>query len=135
MDKEATLQHADAKGRIALDWQLKPNDEGFDEKLCRHIFSNLLSNALKYSPLGGTVQFRVYNALERTVFEVQDQGIGIPTDELHHLFDSFHRASNVGAIAGTGLGLSIVKKSVELHGGSITVRSTIGEGSCFTVML
>lgn len=133
--KEATLQHADAKGRIALDWQLKPNDEGFDEKLCRHIFSNLLSNALKYSPLGGTVQFRVYNALERTIFEVQDQGIGIPTDELHHLFDSFHRASNVGAIAGTGLGLSIVKKSVELHGGSITVRSTIGEGSCFTVML
>ena len=71
----------------------------------------------------------------RTVFEIQDQGIGIPADELHHLFDSFHRASNVGAIAGTGLGLSIVKKSVELHGGSITVASTIDKGTCFTVVL
>jgi len=133
--KEAALQHADAKSHIALDWQVAASDQGFDEKLCRHIFSNLLSNALKYSPVGGSVQFRVQSAGERTVFEVRDQGIGIPADELHHLFDSFHRASNVGAIAGTGLGLSIVKKSVELHGGSITVLSTIGEGSCFTVTL
>lgn len=133
--KEAAQQHADAKSSITLDWRWAPNDQGFDEKLCRHIFSNLLSNALKYSPVGGAVHLRVVNAQDRTVFEVEDEGIGIPADELHHLFDSFHRASNVGVIAGTGLGLSIVKKSVELHGGTITVRSTIGEGTCFTVTL
>lgn len=133
--KDAALQHADAKSRITLDWQAGRVTKALDEKLCRHIFSNLLSNALKYSPAGGTVHMRVYDAHERTVFEVHDQGIGIPADELHHLFDSFHRASNVGSIAGTGLGLSIVKKSVDLHGGTIAVRSTIGEGSCFTVSL
>ena len=133
--KEANQQHADAKSSIVLDWQAEPGKQGFDEKLCRHIFSNLLSNALKYSPAGGDVRMRVHTEQGRTVFDVRDKGIGIPADELHHLFDSFHRASNVGAIAGTGLGLSIVKKSVELHGGTITVSSTIGEGTCFTVTL
>jgi PAS domain S-box-containing protein len=133
--KEAAVQHADATSCITLDWQLAPGAQVYDEKLIRHIFSNLLSNALKYSPAGGNVHWRVSTANDRTIFEVQDAGIGIPADELHHLFDSFHRASNVGAIAGTGLGLSIVKKSVELHGGTIAVRSTIGEGSCFTVTL
>ena len=133
--KDASQQHSSAKRSIVLDWQVEPAEQGFDEKLCRHIFSNLLSNALKYSPAGGDVNMRVHTAQGRTVFEIRDQGIGIPADELHHLFDSFHRASNVGAIAGTGLGLSIVKKSVELHGGSITVSSTIDEGTCFTVTL
>jgi signal transduction histidine kinase len=133
--KEANRQHADAKSPIVLDWQMPPGMQGLDEKLCRHIFSNLLSNALKYSPEGGDVRMRVHIEKGRTIFEVSDQGIGIPADELHHLFDSFHRASNVGAIAGTGLGLSIVKKSVELHGGTISVSSTIGEGTCFTVTL
>ncbi|MES2950049.1 MAG: ATP-binding protein [Pseudomonadota bacterium] len=133
--KEACQQHADAKSPITLDWELDDDPQLFDEKLCRHIFSNLLSNALKYSPAGGHVHMSVHSAQGRTVLEVRDQGIGIPADELHHLFDSFHRASNVGAIAGTGLGLSIVKKSVELHGGTITVSSTIGEGTCFTVVL
>ena len=133
--KEAILQHPEATRSIALNWQVTSNTQSLDEKLCRHIFSNLLSNALKYSPLSGSIEFRVTSDNGRTVFEVQDHGIGIPADELHHLFDSFHRASNVGAIAGTGLGLSIVKKSIELHRGTISVRSTLGEGSCFTVTL
>ena len=61
--------------------------------------------------------------------------IGIPADELGHLFESFHRASNVGSIQGTGLGLAIVKQSVEAHGGSIRVRSQVDHGTCFTVLL
>lgn len=133
--REACQQHPTAKSPIAVDWQLPDGSKPFDEKLCRHIFSNLLSNALKYSPDGGAVLLRVTSAAQRTVFDIQDRGIGIPAGEMHHLFDSFHRASNVGAIAGTGLGLSIVKKSVELHGGSIQVASTLGEGTCFTVVL
>jgi len=107
----------------------------FDAKLLRHILGNLLSNAIKYSPQGGKVSLDVSRQDGRTVFEVQDQGIGIPPEEIPHLFQSFHRASNVGDIQGTGLGLAIVKNSVELHGGSIDVRSIPGQGACFTVTL
>jgi PAS domain S-box-containing protein len=107
----------------------------FDPKLLRHIFGNLLSNAIKYSPEGGRVSFAVSCRDGRTVFEVQDEGIGIPVDEMPHLFESFHRASNVGDIPGTGLGLAIVKKSVELHGGKIEVQSDPGRRTCFTVTL
>lgn len=107
----------------------------FDERLMRHIFGNLLSNAIKYSPAGGTVCLKVFARASHTVFEVSDQGIGVPPDEIEHLFASFHRASNVGSIAGTGLGLAIVKQSVELHGGSIAVRSEPGNGTTFTVTL
>lgn len=106
-----------------------------DEKLLRHILGNLLSNAIKYSPRGGTARFTVQSLQEKVRFEVADEGIGIPAQELGHLFESFHRASNVGDIQGTGLGLAIVKKAVELHGGLIEVRSTVGAGTCFTVIL
>ncbi|HVZ43143.1 MAG TPA: 7TM diverse intracellular signaling domain-containing protein [Ramlibacter sp.] len=106
----------------------------YDEKLLRHIFGNLLANAIKYSPQGGEVRFSVRRDGEGvTVFEVSDQGIGIPAEEIAHLFESFHRASNVGAIPGTGLGLAIVKNAVQIHGGSIEVDSRVGEGTRFTV--
>jgi signal transduction histidine kinase len=106
-----------------------------DEKLLRHALANLLSNACKYSPRGGTVEFkaRVENGEAR--FEVRDHGIGIPPEDQARLFETFHRASNVGSIAGTGLGLAIVKKSVELHGGSVGVDSRVGEGTCFRVTI
>ncbi|WP_317105380.1 sensor histidine kinase [Chroococcidiopsis sp. SAG 2025] len=106
-----------------------------DEKLLRHIFTNLLSNAIKYSPKGGTVNFKLIFQLEHLIFQVQDQGIGIPQTELSQLFETFHRASNVGTIPGTGLGLAIVKKSVEAHQGTITVASEIGIGTTFQVTL
>lgn len=107
----------------------------YDDKLLRHIFGNLLSNALKYSPDGGTVHFRVDAEPRATVFEVSDSGIGIPADEIAHLFESFHRASNVGGIQGTGLGLAIVKNAVDMHGGTIEVSSVLGEGTRFVVRL
>ncbi|NJO94271.1 MAG: HAMP domain-containing histidine kinase, partial [Hydrococcus sp. RM1_1_31] len=69
------------------------------------------------------------------VFRIRDYGIGIPESEQEKLFDSFHRASNVGNISGTGLGLAIVKKSVDLHGGTIEINSQIGEGTTFTVTI
>jgi PAS domain S-box-containing protein len=107
----------------------------FDPKLLRHVLENLLSNAIKYSVHGGLVTFSVTCEATRTVFKVTDQGIGIPPDEMPHLFESFHRASNVGAIQGTGLGLAIVKNAVELHGGQITVQSELGHSTCFTVTI
>lgn len=107
----------------------------FDATLLRHIFGNLLSNAIKYSPPGGEVVFTISDRAGRIVFDVEDQGIGIPAEEMSHLFESFHRASNVGEIPGTGLGLAIVKTAVELHGGSIDVKSDPGRHTCFSVTL
>jgi PAS domain S-box-containing protein len=107
----------------------------FDEKLMRHIFGNLLSNAVKYSPEGGIIGFDVHCGEDAFTFKVSDQGIGIPEADLPRLFETFHRATNVGNIVGTGLGLAIVKRSVDLHGGSITVSSVLGKGTVFTVCL
>jgi PAS domain S-box-containing protein len=121
--------------RVVMSVSLASPEGLFDETLLRHIFGNLLSNAIKYSPLGGDVHFNVFEEHGQTIFEVTDQGIGVPPDELPHLFDSFHRASNVGEIQGTGLGLAIVKQSVELHGGTVAVRNTSPRGTCFTVRL
>jgi PAS domain S-box-containing protein len=106
-----------------------------DEKLLRHILGNLLSNALKYSPGGGVVDFSVRIADSVVIFVVADQGIGIPAEELPKLFSSFHRATNVGNIPGTGLGLAIVIRSVEVHGGRIKAESELGRGTRFTVKL
>ena len=106
-----------------------------DEKLLRHIFSNLLSNAIKYSPQGGAVYFKLAIEDKVALFQVQDSGIGIPPEDLPRLFESFHRAKNVGKIPGTGLGLAIVKNSVELHGGTLAVESEVGRGTTFTVNL
>ncbi len=106
-----------------------------DKKLLKQIFSNLLSNAIKYSPQGGTIQFNLIFEPEKVVFHIQDKGIGIPIVDQTKLFDSFHRASNVGNISGTGLGLAIVKKSVDIHNGSIAVESEVGLGTRFIVTL
>ncbi|HCF26613.1 MAG TPA: hypothetical protein DEV81_05270 [Cyanobacteria bacterium UBA11049] len=106
-----------------------------DEKLLRQILSNLLSNAIKYSPAGSSVDFHLAYQHPRVVFQVKDKGIGIPPEDQAHLFESFHRAKNVGTIAGTGLGLAIVKKCVELHGGEIAVNSVVGRGTTFRVAI
>lgn len=106
-----------------------------DEKLLRHILSNLLSNAIKYSPNGGCIRLNVYYEPEQVIFQIHDQGIGIPESDQPRLFSSFHRANNVNKIPGTGLGLSIVKQCVDLHCGSISVDSEIGIGTTFTVSL
>ncbi|WP_017315856.1 PAS domain S-box protein [Mastigocladopsis repens] len=106
-----------------------------DEKLLGHILSNLLSNAIKYSSSGSTVRFTLTFKDGLAVFTIQDHGIGIPSEDLPHLFESFHRATNVGNIQGTGLGLAIVKKCVDVHDGEITVKSEVGVGTIFTVTL
>ncbi len=106
-----------------------------DEKLLRHVLVNLISNAFKYSPEGGPVNFRVRVADGAASFEVADRGIGIPPEDQPRLFETFHRARNVGNISGTGLGLAIVKKSLDLHGGSIRFDSAPGRGTRFQVTI
>lgn len=106
-----------------------------DEKLLRHIFTNLLSNAIKYSPKGGNIQFDLICDEKSAIFRIQDEGIGIPEQDLAKLFTSFFRCSNTGNLPGTGLGLAIVKNAVELHLGQITVESEVDVGTTFTVIL
>ena len=106
-----------------------------DEKLLRHIFSNLLSNGVKYSPPSSTVQLTLVCERGQAIFQVRDRGIGIPPEDQEGLFELFHRASNVGTIPGSGLGLAIVKRSVEVHGGRIAADSSVGRGTTFTVTL
>jgi PAS domain S-box-containing protein len=106
-----------------------------DEVLLRHILTNLLENAVKYSPQQSTVTVRSHREENQVVFEIQDQGIGISTADQQRLFSPFFRASNVGTIPGTGMGLSIVKKCVDLHQGSLTVESKVNVGTKFTVTL
>ena len=123
--------------KCPIEWTAENNLSGAraDEALLRHIFTNLLSNGVKYSPAGAPVHFRARREGLIAVFTIQDRGIGIPEADLPTLFEAFHRASNVGEIPGTGLGLVISKRCAELHGGSIHVKSTPGEGTTFTVRL
>jgi PAS domain S-box-containing protein len=132
---EAQTQHPQARSPVLLECAGAPEQVVCDETLLRHILANLLSNALKYSLDGTPVQLTVGLDGPTLVVEVQDQGIGIPANEVADMFQSFHRASNVGTIEGTGLGLAIVKKSVDLHGGHIAVDSEVGRGSRFMVRL
>ncbi len=120
---------------ISVDDRFDRADVHMDERLLRHILNNLLSNAVKYSPQGSEVSLSLSRRDEQAVIEIQDRGIGIPVQDQPRLFDSFHRASNVENRPGTGLGLSIVKKSVELHGGEISLASEVGLGTRFTVVL
>lgn len=106
-----------------------------DKRLTRQLIYNLSANALKYSPADKQVVITMIPIDQALVLTVTDQGIGIPATDLPYLFEPFHRAANVGAIAGTGLGLVIVKEAVELHGGSIAVESEVDRGTTFTVKL
>jgi signal transduction histidine kinase len=106
-----------------------------DEKLLYSILSNLLINALKYSPQSGTVEFILKCEPNLNIFQIKDCGIGIPSEALANLYEPFVRANNVDKIAGTGLGLAVVKKCVDLHQGEIYVESKVGEGTTFTVKI
>lgn len=106
-----------------------------DPKLVQHIITNLISNALKYSPEGSEVRLQAAVDGEQIMIAVQDAGVGIPEDALARIFDPFFRADNVQHIKGTGLGLALAQESVTLCGGSITATSDPGAGSCFTVRL
>ncbi len=106
-----------------------------DERLIQRILTNLLTNAIKYSPEHTEIQLNLRAETQTAVIEVRDQGIGIPAEEQKQLFDPFFRAANVGGVQGTGLGLSITQDCVRQHGGEISVQSEPGKGSTFIVRL
>ncbi|NES94795.1 MAG: PAS domain S-box protein [Desertifilum sp. SIO1I2] len=150
---EELQANSGANHQIDLQIQSKIQYAFVDPKLLRQILTNLLTNAIKYSPQGGIIDFILTRKMlgqtngisesdslsdrvnEIAIFQIRDRGLGISEEDQSQLFKSFHRGSNVGAIAGTGLGLAIVKKCVDLHKGQISVESQIGVGTTFSVML
>ena len=109
---------------------------GDEDRLCQ-VFLNLLSNALRYTPPGGSVEVQGQPACDRVHVLVKDTGVGIAPEHLDHIFDRFYRVdkSRSRSQGGTGIGLTIAKHLAELHGGDITVSSEVGSGSTFTVSL
>ena len=108
-----------------------------DLNFMSEIIGNLIENAIKYTPAGGSVYVNVRGDGDRVLINVTDTGIGISSDDIHHIFQKFYRADNsdTRTIGGTGLGLYIVKQRVEAMGGSVWAESAFGEGSTFYVSL
>ena len=119
------------------------NSKGFDHPVhvqgdplqLRQVFRNLLGNAIKYTPQGGTIQFTAREETDKVFIHVIDNGYGIPSADLPFIFDRFYRVRNgkAGEVDGNGLGLAIVKSIVEQHGGHVSVESEPGKGSLFRV--
>jgi two-component system sensor histidine kinase BaeS len=107
-----------------------------NEMHLRQVITNLLENALKFTPVSGSISLDLEHSPDELKLTVSDSGIGIPPEDLPHLFERFHRARNVSDYSGNGLGLAIVKAIVEAHSGKVAAQSDgVGEGSRFVVNL
>jgi len=128
---------------IHFSWQLEQPTQhpstgliaSLDPYLLEQILENVLSNAIKYSPLQNSVEFYLTQEPGYLIFQISDRGIGIPEEDLEDLFQPFHRGSNVGNIKGVGLGLVIIQRCLSLHGGELNFKSQIGEGTTVTIRI
>lgn len=125
--------------KLNLDFLIKPTEDLFDADDIRlqEILFNLLNNAIKFTPADGQVTLRIWREGKIVIFEVEDTGIGISQQQIPLLFEKFQQLENSRQRihGGTGLGLALTKQLVELHGGTIEVESTFGNGSLFRVSL
>ncbi len=115
----------------------EPVELRFDRERVVQLLTNLIGNAIKFTPRGGSVSVRLSDGREPATIEVRDTGPGIPADELPRVFERFYRGTNTGdaRASGSGLGLAIVRSIVEMHGGEIEVASVVGEGTVFRITL
>jgi signal transduction histidine kinase len=109
----------------------------WDHDRMSEVLGNLLSNAFKFTPRGGEVELSVEPADEGVVMHVRDTGAGIPAQQLPHIFEKFYQADNQrdAAQEGTGLGLAIAREIVRAHGGELSVESSPGVGTTFTLVM
>jgi signal transduction histidine kinase len=114
-----------------------PDEVYWDLDRINEVLGNLVSNAFKFTPKGGTVELTLAPVQGGVQMRVRDTGAGIPPDQLPRIFEKFYQADNQGSArsAGTGLGLAIAKQIVDAHGGSIKCESTLGVGTTFTITL
>ena len=140
VEEAAESTRAAVKGKVLIE-RLTPKQSVqrviavFDRERLRQALSILLDNAVKYTPEGGRVTMRIVEEASSVGVEVSDTGIGIPEDQVPHVFERFYRAEEARSTEGLGLGLSIARQIAEDHGGSIEVRSKPREGSTFIIRI
>jgi two-component system phosphate regulon sensor histidine kinase PhoR len=124
-------------GTLKLRLENLPSTMEMDEVHISNVLNNLIDNAVKYSPSNPRVEIEARTQDHGIAMQVKDQGLGMPKEALHSIFDAFYRipTGNVHNVKGFGLGLSYVKKIVEAHGGKVHVKSKLGEGSTFEIYL
>jgi signal transduction histidine kinase len=136
-DAIATVQSRANKKTIKINYELLGEiDEIYGEPiLIEEAITNLLFNAIRYSPANSEITIKAYDKPRQTIIEVIDSGIGVPPAEIDKIFEEFYRAENARKVErdGTGLGLSIVKQVVERHHGTITVKNNADAGCTFTI--
>jgi two-component system, OmpR family, sensor kinase len=140
VEEAAESARASVNGKVLIECPtpkqgVKPVSAVFDRERLRQALSILLDNAVKYSPEGGRVTIRIAEENGSVGVEVADTGIGIPEDQIPHVFERFYRAEEARSTEGLGLGLSIARQIAEDHRGSIEVRSKPGEGSTFIIRI
>jgi two-component system, OmpR family, sensor histidine kinase BaeS len=130
-----SLAHRFEAAEVLLDRQLTAAPALADERWMHQVVTNLLGNALKFTPAGGTVTIRTGQAGPSVVLEVTDTGVGIPADELPHIFDRFWRGQGASKTSGSGIGLAIAAELAQAHGGTLTADSHPGAGTRLTLTL
>ena len=106
-----------------------------NESLMLHVWTNLLDNAIKFNSEGGTIKMELTEKNGSIIFTIADNGCGIAEEDCKHIFDKFYQSDSSRKGEGSGLGLALVKQLIDLYGGSISVKSVLGKGTCFTVIL
>ena len=120
---------------IELDIDLEPIKYTFNEEMLSHVFVNLFSNSIKFTPSGGKISCTLRRDGDNVVFKIFDNGIGMNEETMSRIFEKFYQGDTSHSRAGNGIGLNIVGRVVTLAGGSISVESEYGAGSTFTVIL
>lgn len=120
---------------ITMIGELEPVQFFGNEDIVGHIWTNLIANAIRFTPEGGQITVLLRSEPGQAVVSVSDTGIGMDSETQHHIFDKFYRADSSSQSSGNGLGLAIVRRVVDLCGGTIEVFSKPGQGSTFTVTL
>lgn len=129
------LESAWAQKDIELDVELDRLTYLGNEQMMRHVWENLISNAVKFSPEGGTVKLRLIRKAHEMVFTIEDQGPGLSEDDKKHIFDKFYQGDSSHKQEGSGLGLALVKRILTIEKGTITAENIRGGGCRFTVSL
>jgi signal transduction histidine kinase len=120
---------------IGVERRLEPAPVRADRRWLHQIVTNLLTNALKFTPPGGTVTIEAGPAEPGAALTVTDTGVGIPADELPHIFDRFWRGRQAAQTSGTGIGLAVAAELARGHGGELTARSEPGRGTTMALTL
>ncbi len=123
------------KKQLEVDARLQPVKITGNDEMLQHVWINLLGNAIKFSPVGGTITVSLQYDGTNTIVSIKDDGPGLDHNAMEHLFDKFFQADCSRSTEGNGLGLSLVKRILDLSDGHITVESAPGKGACFAVVL